>query len=69
MECLPFITPLPLLIGLPLPFPLLVEGEDLPLPFDLSLELLPFEVDVYPVWYVPGDTKLVAGSCKYDHAR
>ncbi len=69
MVCLPFITPLPLLIGLPLPFPLLVEGEDLPLPFYLSLELLPFEVDVCPVWYVPGDTKLVAGSSKYAHAR
>ena len=69
MECLPFITPLPLLIGLPLPFPLLVEGEDLPLPFDLPFELLPFEVGVYAVGYGPSDTKLVAGSCKYDHAR
>ncbi len=46
MECLLFITPLPLLIDLPLPFPLLVEDEGLPLPFDLPFELLPFEVGV-----------------------
>ncbi len=69
MECLPFITPLPLLIGLPLPFSLLAEGEDLPLPFDLPFELLPFEVGVYAVWYGLRDIKLVAGSCKYDHVR
>ncbi len=69
MECLPFIIPLPLLIDLPLPFPLVVEDEDLPLPFDLPFGLLPFEVGVYATWYGPGDTKLEAGSCKYDHAR
>ncbi len=69
MEPLPFITPLLLPLDLPLPFPLLVEDEGLPLPFDLPFELLPFEVDVYAVWYGPGDTKLEAGSCKYDHAR
>ncbi len=69
IEYLPFIAPLPLLIDLPLPFPLFGEDEGLPLPFDLPFELLPFEVGVYAAWYGPDDTKLEAGSCKYDHAR
>ncbi len=59
MECLSFITPLPLLNEFaPDLIALLVGVEILPLPFDLSLELLPLEVGIYPVWYVPGDTKL-----------
>ncbi len=69
MEPLPFITPLFLPLDLPLPFLLLIEDDTLPLSFNLPFELLPFEVGVYAAWYGPGDTKLEAGSYKYDHAR
>ncbi len=68
MNPLPFITPLLLPLDFPLPSTLPID-EALPLPFDLPFELLPFEVGVYDAWYGPGDTKLEAGSCKYDHAR
>ncbi len=69
MAPLPFIIPLLLPLDLPFPFPLLIENEGLPLPFDLPFEPLLFEVGVYADWYGPGDTMLEAGSCKYDHAR
>ncbi len=69
MEPLPFMAPFPLPLGFPFPFPWLGEDEDLPLPFGLPFEPLPFELGVYAAWYGPGDIKLVAGSCKYDHAR
>jgi hypothetical protein len=32
------------------------------------LTIMVLEVGVYAAWYGPGDTKLEAGSCKYDHA-